>query len=64
MSRQQEYPGETMANRPARTVVCRYPFRYWLAETLQDALVVSSFGIWAALLGFVPVVLFWMLRSG
>jgi hypothetical protein len=53
-----------MANQPARTVVCRYPFRYWLAETLQDALVVSSFGIWAALLGFAPVVLFWMLRSG
>jgi hypothetical protein len=64
MPDQQKTPGETMTNRTAQTTAYRYPYRYWLAETLQDALMVSSFGLWAALLGFAPVVAFFMLRGG
>lgn len=42
----------------------RYSLQYsWLADAFQDALMVSSFGFWALLLGFVPVVAFCMLRG-
>jgi hypothetical protein len=53
-----------MANRAVQTATCPYSYRYWLAETFQDVLVVSSFGLWAALLGFAPVVAFCILRGG
>jgi hypothetical protein len=36
----------------------------WLAEAIQDALMVSSFGLWAVLLGFAPIVVLCMLMSG
>lgn len=32
-------------------------------ETMQDVLVISSFGFWAALLGFVPVAAIHMLAA-
>jgi hypothetical protein len=76
MSHQQKHPGEamtdqsvkTVADRPSHRGSSRYSLRYslrysWLAEAFQDALMVSSFGFWALLLGFVPVVAFCMLRG-
>jgi len=53
-----------MTNRTAQTAACQYSYRYWLVETFQDVLVVSSFGLWAALLGFAPIVAFCILRGG
>jgi hypothetical protein len=64
MSHQQKRPGETMADRAVQTAACQHSYRYWRAETFQDVLVVSSFGLWAALLGFAPVVAFCILRGG
>jgi hypothetical protein len=34
------------------------------SEAMQDLLLVSSFGLWAALLGFAPVVAFRLLMAG
>jgi hypothetical protein len=53
-----------MADRAVQTTACQYSYRYWLVETFQDVLVVSSFGLWAALLGFAPVVAICILRGG
>ena len=53
-----------MTNRTAQTAASQYSYRYWLVETFQDVLVVSSFGLWAALLGFAPIVAFCILRGG
>jgi hypothetical protein len=42
----------------------RYSSRYsWRFEAFQDFLMVSSFGFWALLLGFLPVMAFCMLRG-
>ncbi len=60
MSNKQKAPGETMTNQTVQTVAHRYAR---IAEAAQDALVVSSFGLWALLLGFVPVVAICMLRG-
>ncbi len=64
MTQPQKTPGETMTNRTAQTAACQYSYRYWLVETFQDVLVVSSFGLWAALLGFAPIVAICILRGG
>jgi hypothetical protein len=72
MSHQQKDPGEamtdqsvkTVADRPSHRGSPRYSLRYSrLADAFQDALMVSSFGFWALLLGFVPVMAFCMLRG-
>jgi hypothetical protein len=34
------------------------------SETMQDLLLVSSFGLWAVLLGLMPVLAFRMLMAG
>jgi hypothetical protein len=76
MSDQQREPGEAMTDRSVKTAVypqshrgspryspgysCQYS---WLAEAFRDALMVSSFGFWALLLGLMPVVAFCMLRG-
>ena len=49
-----------MTNQTVQTVAHRYAR---IAEAAQDALMVSSFGLWALLLGFVPVVAICMLRG-
>jgi hypothetical protein len=68
MSYQQTDPGEAMTDQRVKTAV--YPHshrgspRYQrLVEAFQDALMVSSFGFWALLLGFMPVIAFCMLRG-
>jgi uncharacterized membrane protein YccC len=69
MSHQQKDPGEAMTDQRVKTAVyphshhCspRYPR---LVEAFRDALMVSSFGFWALLLGFMPVMAFCMLRGG
>jgi hypothetical protein len=68
MSHEQRDPEEAMTDQSVKTAVWRYSPRYsWLVEAfrdaLQDALIVSSFGFWALLLGFVPIVAFCMLRG-
>jgi hypothetical protein len=45
--------GETMTGQIVQTEKFRNPI--W-AERKQDLLLVSSFGLWAVLLGFAPVV--------
>jgi hypothetical protein len=40
----------------------RYP-NYERAERMQNLLLVSSFGLWAALLGFSPVLIFHLLMG-
>jgi hypothetical protein len=40
----------------------RYPNSAW-AERMQDLLLVSSFGLWAALLGLSPVLAFHLLMA-
>jgi hypothetical protein len=64
MPHQQKRPGETMTDPAVKTAACQYSYRYRLAETFQDVLVVSSFGLWAALLGFAPVVALCILQGG
>ena len=40
----------------------QYPI-YERGENIRDALLVSSFGLWAALLGFLPVLAFHLLAG-
>jgi hypothetical protein len=48
-----------MTDQTVKAAASRYACRYsWLAEAVRDALMVSSFGLWALLLGFAPVVAF------
>ena len=63
MSHQQKSPGEIVTNQTVKTAAYRYSYRYWLVEAARDALMVSSFGLWALLLGFVPIVAICMLRG-
>jgi hypothetical protein len=59
---------ETVTDRSGKRAAGRYAYRSsryaWLVEAAQDALMVFSFGLWALLLGFVPVVAVCMLRGG
>lgn len=60
-----EIRGEAMTDQSVKTAVWRYSPRYSrLVEAFQDALMVFSFGFWALLLGFIPVMAFCMLRGG
>ncbi len=49
-----------MRTQIVRTVVVPSPAR---AETRRDLLIVSAFGLWAMLLGFMPVVALRMLAG-
>jgi hypothetical protein len=54
-----------MTDQSGKSAAYRCSHKYsWVVEAAQDALMVSSFGLWALLLGFVPVVAFCMLRGG
>jgi hypothetical protein len=64
MPHQQKSRVETVTDRPGKSAAYRYSHKYWLVEAAQDALMVSSFGLWALLLGFLPVVAFCMLWGG
>jgi hypothetical protein len=72
MSHQKRDPGEAMTDQHSKTAALQHPYRgfpryipsdSWLGEALQDALMVSSFGFWALLLGFMPVMAIFMLRG-
>jgi hypothetical protein len=65
MANKAKRPGETMTYHIVKTTARRYARRHsWLTEAVQDALMVSSFGLWAMLLGFAPVVTLRMLIGG
>jgi hypothetical protein len=72
MSSQQKQTGETMTDQTVQSATgwryrgtYRYSCQYsWFAEAIRDAFMVFSFGLWAAVLGFVPLVAFCMLRAG
>jgi hypothetical protein len=76
MPLQQKDPGEAMTDQSANTAAWQpsyrgspryFPKHFRLVEGFQDALqsilIVSSFGFWALLLGFMPVMALCMLRG-
>jgi hypothetical protein len=53
--------GETMTTQAIQNTACRSSER---AETMRDILLIASFGLWAVLLGAIPVLAFqFLMRS-
>jgi hypothetical protein len=53
--------GDTMTTQAIQNAGCHIPER---AETMQDVLLIASFGLWAVLLGAMPVLAFqFLMRS-